>query len=170
MSTILQILTVMIVSAGFFWGGIPLGLTMNFSLLSAGVITIAGAECAVIAVLLLGTPVQNWIKRRFPLWIEKTTAGRVGRIWQSYGLLGLGFVSPILPGAPQSAVLALALGARPVRIFLSVSVGILFWAILTMTAVALGYHTFASEAVNASENNPGIVSDNVLVNAQGGRQ
>lgn len=170
MSTILQILTVMVVSAGFFWGGIPLGLTMNFSLLSAGVITIAGAEFAVMAVLLLGTPVQNWINRRFPLWVEKTTSGRVGRIWQSYGLLGLGFVSPILPGAPQSAVLALALGARPVRIFLSVSAGILFWGILTMSAVALGYHTFASEAVNASEDTTGIAPGKGLVNAQGGRQ
>jgi hypothetical protein len=138
MQIIAKIFSIMLLGAGFFWGGIPLGLAFDFSLLAAGAITIAGAELAVLLILLFGIPLQAWMMRRFPLWMEKTRSGRAGKIWQSYGMAGLGLISPVVPGAPQSVLIALALGAKPIRIFLWVSAGIWLWGGLVMGGLALG--------------------------------
>ncbi len=138
MIIVAQVVSIMLMSASFFWGGIPMGLAFHFSPLLAGVITMVGAEAAVFLVLLLGAPIQALLIRRFPGWIERTRKGRVGRVWQSYGMPGLGLISPVLPGAPQSAAIALILGARPAWIFLWVSAGIWIWGGLATGAVVLG--------------------------------
>lgn len=138
MQVVAQVFSIMLLSAGFFWGGIPMGLAFRFSLPAAGIITIVGAELAVLLVLLLGAPIQAWATRRFPGWIEKTREGRVGRVWQRFGMPGLGLISPVMPGAPQSVVIALALGAKPARIFFWVSVGLWLWGGLVMGGIALG--------------------------------
>lgn len=138
MPDVAEALSIMFLSAGFFWGGIPMGLAFHFPLPVAGILTVAGAQIAVLVVLLSGTPIQVWLMRRFPGWVERTRNGRAGRTWQKYGMPGLGLLSPLIPGAPQSAIIALALGAKPARIFFWVSLGIWPWGGIATGSVALG--------------------------------
>jgi hypothetical protein len=138
MKTIVQIFTIMLVSSGFFWGGFPAGLAFKFPLFVTAAITAAGAELAVILVLVFGSPLQAFLKRKFPMWMEKTQKGKVGEVWQKYGMPGLGLISPVVPGAPQSVVIALALGAKPSRVLLWVSIGILMWTLAVVAGLSLG--------------------------------
>ncbi|PKL40013.1 MAG: small multi-drug export protein [Spirochaetae bacterium HGW-Spirochaetae-1] len=143
MKILIQIVTVMVIGAGFFWGGFPAALAFKFPVLIAGVITAAGAELAVLIVVVMGGPLQAVLRRKFPSWIEKTEKGRVGVIWQKYGMPGLGLVSPILPGAPQAALIGLVLSASPRRVILWVSLGIIFWSVAVTAGLALGIEVIA---------------------------
>ena len=138
MKTIMQIATIMAVGAGFFWGGFPTALAFKFHVLTAGLITAAGAETAVLLVLLLGKPLQALILRKFPAWMEKTRTGKAGLIVQKYGMPGLGLISPVIPGAPQAALIGLALSAKPGRIFIWVSTGIVLWTGIVTIGLGLG--------------------------------
>ena len=146
MKTMIKITTIMLTSAVFFWGGFPAGLAFKFPLLLAGAITIAGAEVAVLLVLAMGSPLQRLLLDKFPTWTEKTRSGKAGKIWQKYGMPGLGLISPVVPGAPQSALLALVLGAKPGWILLWVSAGILMWGGFVITGLYFGID-FASQLI-----------------------
>ncbi len=133
-----QIVTIMSLSAVFFWGGFPAALALKFNLLAAGLITAAGAETAVLLVLLLGKPIQEYLLRKFPAWMEKTRNGKAGAVFQKYGMPGLGLIAPVMPGAPQAALIGLALSARPGKILVWVSAGIILWAVIVTAGLGLG--------------------------------
>lgn len=133
-----QIFTIMSLGAVFFWGGFPAALAFKFHVLAAGLITAAGAETAVLLVLLLGKPIQEYMLRRFPAWMEKTRNGKAGAIFQKYGMPGLGLIAPVMPGAPQAALIGLALSARPRQILIWVSAGIVLWAVMVTIGLGLG--------------------------------
>jgi hypothetical protein len=133
-----QIFTIMSLGAVFFWGGFPAALAFKFPVLAAGLITAAGAETAVLLVLLMGKPIQDYMLRRFPAWLEKTRNGKAGAIFQKYGMPGLGLIAPIMPGAPQAALIGLVLSARPGQILIWVSAGIVLWAVMVTIGLGLG--------------------------------
>ncbi|HOT44300.1 MAG TPA: small multi-drug export protein [Spirochaetota bacterium] len=138
MKTAAQIFSVMSLSAVFFWGGFPAALAFKFHLMAAGLITAAGAEAAVLLVLLMGRPIQAYLLRRFPAWLEKTRNGKAGAIFQKYGMPGLGLIAPVMPGAPQAALIGLVLSAKPGMILLWITAGIVLWAVIVTAGLAFG--------------------------------
>jgi len=143
MKILIQIVTVMVIGAGFFWGGFPAALAFKFPVVVAGIVTAAGAEVAVLIIVLAGRHLQAFIQRKFPAWLEKTEKGKAGKIWQKYGMPGLGLISPVLPGAPQAALIGLVLSASPQRVILWVSLGILFWSVAVTAGLILGIEVIA---------------------------
>lgn len=138
MKTAAQIFSIMSLGAVFFWGGFPAALAFKFHVLTAGLLTAVGAEIAVLLVLLMGRPIQAYLLRKFPAWLEKTRNGKAGAIFQKYGMPGLGLMAPVMPGAPQAALIGLALSARPGQIFLWVTAGIVMWAVIVTVGLSLG--------------------------------
>ncbi|HNW26955.1 MAG TPA: small multi-drug export protein [Spirochaetota bacterium] len=138
MKTAAQIFSIMSLSAVFFWGGFPAALAFKFHVLAAGLITAAGAEAAVMLVLLMGRPLQEYLLKRFPAWLEKTRNGKAGAIFQKYGMPGLGLIAPVMPGAPQAALIGLALSAKPGKILLWITAGIVLWAVIVTIGLAFG--------------------------------
>ncbi|WP_174275429.1 small multi-drug export protein [Desulfosporosinus orientis] len=55
--------------------------------------------------------------------------GRIYRIWEKYGVIGLGMLSPLIMGAPLGAAIGISLGASPRRLILWMSIGIIVWTI-----------------------------------------
>ena len=136
METVLKLLTVFGLGAVEVWAAIPTGLALRLNpaavLLAAAIGQIAG----VLVIVLVGQPVRAWLMRSRSKKVGKERHGRLHRVWERYGTAGLGFLSPLLIGAPIGTALGLALGAPRNRLLVWMSVGALFWgAVWTFIAV-----------------------------------
>jgi membrane protein DedA with SNARE-associated domain len=138
MRTFLAILSVTGLGAVFFWGAIPAGLAAKFPPVLIASLTALGGIIAVTLVVLLGRPLQTWILKKFPKQIEKMKNSKVHKIWDRYGVIGLGLVSPMVLGAPQCTLLGLLLGAKPGRMLFWASVGCILWAVILTVAGFFG--------------------------------
>jgi len=64
--------------------------------------------------------------------------GRMQRIWEKYGIVGLGLLAPMTLGAQLGAILGITLNADPRRLFLWLSLGGLVWSVALTVLVSLG--------------------------------
>lgn len=62
----------------------------------------------------------------------------MGRIWEKYGVIGLGLASPLLTGAPLGAAIGISLGAPTGKLMWWMSIGIVIWSVILTAAVAYG--------------------------------
>jgi hypothetical protein len=123
------------------WLGIPLGFFLNLNPLLIAIISAAGSILSAYIVIILGAGVR----KRFIKWrygeqsIEK---GRIYYIWNKYGIIGLGLLSPLLFGAPLGAALGIGLGAPRYRLLSWMSIGIVIWSIFLTAAGIFGLMSF----------------------------
>jgi membrane protein DedA with SNARE-associated domain len=128
---IVQIFSVFLLAVIELWSAIPAGLALGLNPVLIGICAASGA--------ILGTFVVIWVGDRFRKWLLRNHSnnnpkkpGVVQRIWQRYGLIGLGLLAPLLSGAPLGAALGISLGAQKASLMFWMSLGIIFWtAILT---------------------------------------
>ena len=126
------------------WVGIPIGLALQLNPFIIGTAAALGAILAAFLVSFLG----GGIRERFIKWHygenKDFKEGNFYKIWNKYGIIGLGLLSPLLFGAPLGAALGIALGAERKALFLWMSVGIVIWSIFLTSAGYLGLMTFKS--------------------------
>lgn len=137
--------TILVFIAGFLelWAGIPLGFALNLNPIIIGAAAALGAILAAFIVSYLG----EGIRERVIKWRYKDKDLKKGtfyKIWNKYGIIGLGFLSPLLFGAPLGAALGIALGAERRGLFIWMSIGIVLWSILLTGAGYFGLMTFQS--------------------------
>ena len=60
------------------------------------------------------------------------------RAWARFGLLGLALLAPVTVGAQVGAVIGLSLGARPLRLWIALTLGGALWAAAITLAVRAG--------------------------------
>lgn len=136
--------TLLVFGAGILelWAAIPIGLAIK---LNPIIIGIASALGAIFAAILVST-VGDSIRERVIKWRygenNDLKSSRYYRIWNKYGTAGLGFLSPLLFGAPLGAALGIALGAEKKPLLLWMSVGIVFWSIILTVAGFFGIMSF----------------------------
>jgi hypothetical protein len=81
------------------------------------------------------------IRNRILKGVNKPESSRgklLRKIWNNYGIIGLGLLSPLLFGAPIGAAIGVALGAPRNRLLLWMSVGIIIWTIILVFLVLQG--------------------------------
>lgn len=66
----------------------------------------------------------------------------MARIWEKYGVIGLGFASPLLTGAPLGAAIGISLGAPTGKLLWWMAIGIVFWSVILTAAVSFGLVSF----------------------------
>jgi hypothetical protein len=120
------------------WLAIPLGLVMKVNPIIIASISSLGAILAAFLVIVLG---EN-LRSRFLKWHygdEKALKkSRLYYIWNRYGVIGLGLLSPLLFGAPLGAAVGIALGAEKNGLILWMSVGIVLWSVGLTLAGMMG--------------------------------
>ncbi|MDF2668036.1 MAG: small multi-drug export protein [Paenibacillus sp.] len=138
----LKWLTVAGTSVLELWAAIPLGFALGLHPLLTGLLSALGSIISAYLVIQVGGPLRRWMLRR---WERKNKqSGKMSTIWNKYGVVGLGFISPLITGAPLGAVIGISFGAAPGRLLLWMTVGILFWSFVLTAAVALGIASFLS--------------------------
>ena len=143
MDIITSIISVFLVSVIELWLGIPLGLYLNLDPILIVIISAAGSILSAVLVIILGENVRKWfIKWRYG--DKSPEHGKIYDIWEKYGVIGLGLLSPLLFGAPLGAALGIGFGASKNRLLLWMTVGILIWSLILTSAALYGILSFQS--------------------------
>ena len=122
----------------YFLGAIPAGAAARAPVWLAAVTAWAGYSAGALVVLLAGAPLRDWLVRRLKIPVERDSSKLIWRIWEKWGLAGLGLLAPVTIGPQAGSVLALAVGERAVRVFIALSLGVVPWCILFAFLVEFG--------------------------------
>lgn len=120
------------------WAAVPAGLALGLHPILVGVVSALGSTISAMAVILLGDRARNWILRKRGGHGETGKTSRARRIWDRYGAMGLGLLSPLLFGAPLGAAIGVSLGADAHRLLLWMGIGIALWSVLLTAGGVLG--------------------------------
>jgi uncharacterized membrane protein len=138
MSIWLAVGTVMVFGAVEFWLAVPAGFAFGLHPAVTFIAMAAGGIIGVLVVLLPGERIGAWLARRRQGKPRSKNAERARHVWDKYGLIGFAFFSPILPGAPLGALMALALGTPKWRVLLWFSVSLTIWSAGVTLVAAYG--------------------------------
>jgi membrane protein YqaA with SNARE-associated domain len=134
---VIKLLTVFGLGVVELWAAIPTGLALQLHPVAVGFAAALGAVVGTLAVVLLGKHLRAWLLRGHGKEGDRQH-GRIYRIWERYGVVGLGLLAPLLVGAPLGTALGLALGAPPRRLLFWMSAGIVLWSTALTLTGALG--------------------------------
>lgn len=123
------------------WAAIPAGTAIGLPPLLNGLASGLGAVIGALMVILIGDRLRNWLIK-IRVKEQKKKKSRIYKIWDKYGVIGLGMLSPLLTGAPLGAAIGISLGASPKRLFFWMSIGIVIWTILLTSLSTLGFSVF----------------------------
>lgn len=135
---IAKLLTVLGLGVVELWAAIPAGLALKLNPLVTGTTAAVGAILGALVVLFLGEPLRGWLRRRHTGKDERKQHGTIYKIWQHYGVIGLGLLAPLITGAPLGIALGITLGAPASRLLVWTSTGIVLWSIILTALSALG--------------------------------
>ena len=132
-----QILLVFGIGTVEIWAAIPTGLALGLDPYVTCAASILGGIAGIFIIALVGERLRNWILRKWGKKSMSNGKSLLNRIWRRWGLIGLGLSAPLHIGAPASTAVAIAIGTKPRRAILWLSLGLTLWCIL-ITAVAAG--------------------------------
>ena len=138
MDVLPKVVSVFGLGAVELWAAVPAGFALGLHPMATGIVSAVGAITSGLAVALLGDRARAWLVARHGVPPDGGGHGTIRRIWDRYGVVGLGLLAPLLVGAPLGTALGLLLGAPVRRLLLWVSVGIVLWSALLTAAGALG--------------------------------
>ena len=136
--------TLLVFGAGILelWAAIPLGLAINLNPVLIGIASAVGAILAAFLVTAVGDSIrEKVIKWRYGE-NKDLEDSRYYKIWNKYGIVGLGLISPLLFGAPVGAALGVALGSDKKPLLIWMSIGIVIWSAALTAAGYLGLMSF----------------------------
>jgi hypothetical protein len=136
---LLKLLAVMALSAIEIWAAIPAGIALSIHPVLTGLAVSGGAILSTFMVIFAGGRLRTWLLKRHTKKDGGKNPGLISRIWQRFGITGLGLLAPLLTGAPLGAALGLALGAPSGRLMLWMSIGIVLWTAILITAASIGW-------------------------------
>lgn len=126
----------------YFVAAIPAGVAAGSPVLLAALAAWLGYSLGGGVVLLTGAPLRDWLTRRLKVNPHPDPSKLFWRIWERFGLWGLGLIAPITIGPQATALICLSLGEKPSRIQMAISLGVLPWVIGFGMVAALGAHAF----------------------------
>jgi membrane protein DedA with SNARE-associated domain len=122
------------------WAAIPAGTALKLPPLLNGIASGLGAIIGALLIIIAGDRLRNWLLKKKEKTHKKDS--QIYRIWEKYGVIGLGLLSPLLTGAPLGAAIGISLGAPPKRLFFWMSIGIVVWTIILTTISTMGFAVF----------------------------
>jgi len=122
----------------YFLGAIPAGAAAGAPVWTAAIAAWLGYSSGAAIVLMAGAPLRLWLVRKLKIPVEQDPSKLVWRVWNKWGLPGLGLLAPVTVGPQVGGILALAVGGRPARIFAALSLGVIPWCVLFGVLVAFG--------------------------------
>ena len=106
----LKILTVAGLASFEIYAAIPAGFALGLSPWLILFASVAGGLIGVFVAAFLGDNIRNFFNKNKPPKEVKPKTGLVYRLWNKYGIIGLGFLGTITVGAPLS--LAVGIGFK----------------------------------------------------------
>ena len=124
----------------YFISAIPVAAGAGVPLGAALVLAWLGYSSGALVMVLLGAPLRLWLLKKFHLSWTPDPQKLFWKIWNRYGLIGLGLMAPVTMGPQLAALFLLTLGQAPKKIVLSLSLGALPWALGFAGVIKFGLH------------------------------
>jgi membrane protein YqaA with SNARE-associated domain len=107
----LKILTVAGLASFEIYAAIPAGFAFGLSPVTIGFASIIGGLAGVFVTAFLGDKLRHLFSKYKKKKEVKPKTGLVYRIWNKYGIIGLGFFGTMTVGAPASIAVGIAMNA-----------------------------------------------------------
>jgi hypothetical protein len=121
-----------------FVPSIPAGLALGLHPLVVFFASALSYALAAVLMVVLGERAREWVKKRLGGKNFGDPNSRIYKIWDRYGVIGLGLLAPLTVGAQIGVILGLTLNARPRPLLVWMMIGgIVVGAALT-ALLALG--------------------------------
>ena len=121
---------------------VPAGILLELNPFLIFILSSLGGILGTLVILILGENIRDWFLKWRYGENREIKRGRIYYVWNKYGVIGLGLLSPVLLGAPLTATLGIDLGAQKGRLILWISIGILLWSAGLTAALTLGMVSF----------------------------
>lgn len=125
-------LSVIITSTIKFAGGPLTGAALGLTWIETAICTVLGMMITVVVITYAGAAIQALIKRFRsvpPKRFTKRTRMAI-RIWKRFGMTGIAFLTPLLLTPIGGTILALSFGVNRGKVFLSMFISAVPWAIV----------------------------------------
>ena len=125
----------------FFWfiGAIPAGIGLGLHPIVASLTAWLSYMAGAVIIVLIGTPLRERLIRRFNISLEHDPSKLFWRVWDRFGLIGLGVLAPITTGSQIAALIGLALGVKPAPLLAAMGAGVAIWCVAMSLLTALGF-------------------------------
>ncbi|MCK9220962.1 MAG: small multi-drug export protein [Bacteroidales bacterium] len=140
MEVLIKFITVMGLGIIELWAAIPAGTALKLHPLLNGIASAVGAIIGAVVAIFFGDRLRQWLLKKREK--KEKNKGRIYRIWEKYGVIGLGMLSPLLTGAPIGAAIGISWGASPKRLIIWMSIGIVIWTVILTAISTLGFAGF----------------------------
>jgi membrane protein YqaA with SNARE-associated domain len=138
----LKVLTVAGLASFEIYAAIPAGFAFDLSPLTIFAASVAGGLAGVFVAAFLGDRIRAFFTRNKKKGEEKPKTGLAYRIWNKYGIIGLGFFGTMTVGAPASLAVGISLGASTRKLITWCCVGVLTRCALFTTVGYYGVQLF----------------------------
>jgi hypothetical protein len=106
-----------------FVPSIPAGLALGLPPLIAFMTSALSYAVAAVLMVVLGERAREWVKRRLGGKNFGDPNSRIYKVWERYGVIGLGLLAPLTVGAQIGVILGLTLNAKPRPLLLWMVIG-----------------------------------------------
>jgi membrane protein YqaA with SNARE-associated domain len=121
----LKILTVAGLATFEIYAAIPAGFAFGLSPWAIFFASITGGLIGVFVAAFLGDKIRAMIYKNKPVKEKKDTHPMVHKLWNKYGIIGLGFLGTVSVGAPISIAVGVSLNANMAKLITFCCIGVL---------------------------------------------
>jgi hypothetical protein len=141
MPVLVQYLSVYLLGVLELWVAIPAGIAFKIPVVATALVSAAGALTSGLIVCAAGAPLRAWL---MGLKTKKTGSldSTIQKIWNEFGVVGLGLIAPFFTGVHIGTAIAIALGCPWKKTMLWMAIGTLVWSFIISYAAAAGFSFF----------------------------
>ena len=132
-----KIATIVALASFEIYAAIPAGFAFGLSPVVIFLASITGGLAGVFVAAFLGDKIRAFVSKYKTKKEEKPKNGLVYRIWNKYGIIGLGFLGTITVGAPVSIAVGVGFNAPLQKLITWCCVGVITRCVLF---TFVGYH------------------------------
>ena len=133
----LEIASVVALASFEIYAAIPAGFAFGLSAWIIFFASITGGLAGVFIAAFLGDKIRSFVSKYKKKKEEKPKTGLVYRIWDKYGIIGLGFLGTITVGAPVSIAVGVGFNAPLKKLITWCCLGVITRCLVF---TVIGYH------------------------------
>ena len=138
MNALVPHLTVFSLGMVAMWLAIPVGIAIELEPSAIVLLTALGAITGSFVVQFFGASIRARLLGTCKRLDPNDASSLTNRIWHKYGIIGLGFLAPLVTGIPLGTAIAVGLGGNKLKVSVCMVAGIMLWSVILTLAALLG--------------------------------
>lgn len=140
-SLVLEFMTVAALASFEIYAAIPAGFAFGLSAWLVFLASVAGGLAGVFIAAFLGHRIRRLFRKQKPVEAKPKT-GLIYRIWDKYGIIGLGFLGTVTVGAPASLAVGIGFKAPLRKLITWCCIGVITRCVLFTLVGYYGFQLF----------------------------